>query len=124
MGHWLIYLGSAVVVIWGIAHIVPTRAVVAGFGPLSADNRRIISMEWVAEGLALTFIGVLMLVVALFAQPSDATAVLVLRLSAAMLVVMAAWTAIAGFATSIVPIKLCPFVLTAAAAAIAAGTLY
>ena len=123
MSQWLICLGSAIVVVWGISHIVPTRAVVSGFGELTADNRRIITMEWVAEGLALTFIGVLVLIVALVAQPNDATAVLVLRLSAAMLFIMAAWTAIAGFATSILPIKICPFVLTASGAAIIAGTL-
>ena len=123
MGQWLIYLGCAVVVIWGVAHIVPTRAVVAGFGVLSEDNRRIITMEWVAEGLALAFIGALALVVALVAEPGNAVAILVVRLSAAALVVFAGWTAIIGFATSVWPIKICPFVLTAAAAAIVAGTL-
>ncbi len=123
MGQWLITLGAAIVVAWGVAHIVPTRAVVKAFGELTADNRRIITMEWVAEGLALAFIGALALVVAIAAVPGDAIAVLVLRLAAAMLVVMAGWTAFIGFATSVMPIKICPFVLTAAAIAIWAGTL-
>jgi hypothetical protein len=33
--------------------------VVAGFGPLSEDNQINFTMEWVAEGLALAFVGVL-----------------------------------------------------------------
>lgn len=103
--------------------VIRNCAIASPFGELTADNRRIITMEWVAEGLALTCIGVLALVVALVAQPNDATAVLVLRLSAAMLFIMAAWTAIAGFATWILPIKICPFVLTVAGAAVIAGTL-
>ena len=53
----LLWSGGAVILIWGIAHIVPARAVVAGFGDLSYDNRKIILMEWVAEGLALSFFG-------------------------------------------------------------------
>jgi hypothetical protein len=53
----LIYLGAAILFVWGVAHIIPTRNVVAGFGPLSEDNRINITMEWVAEGLALAFVG-------------------------------------------------------------------
>ena len=29
----LLYLGAAILFIWGVAHILPTRNVVAGFGP-------------------------------------------------------------------------------------------
>ena len=53
----LLYLGATILIVWGIAHIIPTRNVVAGFGPLSEDNRINITMEWVAEGLALAFVG-------------------------------------------------------------------
>lgn len=118
---WLIYTGGAIVLAWGIAHIAPTRAVVAGFGPLSPDNRRIITMEWVAEGLGLAFVGVLVLVTAYVSGTGDATALLVYRLAAGALVVFALWTLIAGFRTSILPIRLCPAVLTVAAALLVAG---
>ena len=89
---WSLDLGAAIVVAWGIAHIVPTNAVVRGFGPISPDNRRIITMEWVAEGLALIFIGLITLIVAMSAAPGDATALLVFRLCAAALSVLAIWT--------------------------------
>lgn len=116
-------IGSVVIFAWGVAHIVPTRSVVAGFGSLSDDNHRIITMEWVAEGMTLAFIGVLSLIVALQSDPGDPTANLVLRISAAMLVVMAGWSALTGARTSVLPMKLCPIVKLISAALIVWGTL-
>ncbi len=116
-------IGSAIILIWGIAHIVPTKSVVAGFGELSIDNRRIITMEWVAEGMALAFIGVLSLAVAIWASPLQSTGVLVLRICAGMLLVMALWSALTGAKTSVLPMKLCPVVKTISAGLILAGTM-
>jgi hypothetical protein len=56
----LIYLGAAILFVWGVAHILPTRNVVAGFGPLSEDNRINITMKWVAERLVLAVAVVLL----------------------------------------------------------------
>ena len=53
----LLYSGSAFIAFWGIAHLFPTKSVVAGFGEISADNKRIITMEWIIKGIALIFIG-------------------------------------------------------------------
>jgi len=47
----LLYVGAGLITLWGIAHIAPTKAVVNGFGQIFQDNRRIITMEWIAEGL-------------------------------------------------------------------------
>jgi hypothetical protein len=58
-GAVLSYLGSFLVFGWGVAHLFPTADVVHGFGEISPDNRRIITMEWIIEGVALVFIGVL-----------------------------------------------------------------
>ena len=55
----LLYIGSALTLLWGTAHLFPTRNVVADFGEISTDNRHIITMEWIVEGVALIFIGVL-----------------------------------------------------------------
>jgi hypothetical protein len=111
----LIYTGCAVIFSWGIAHIIPTKAVVKGFGPLSADNRRIITMEWAAEGMALCFIGLLVLIVALAGGIENPVSVLVFRLASGMLIVMAVWTGLTGARTSIIPIKICPWVKIAVA---------
>lgn len=57
IGQILAYIGAAFVAFWGISHLFPTKNVVAGFGEISEDNRHIITMEWITEGLALIFIG-------------------------------------------------------------------
>ena len=118
----LLAVGSAIPILWGIAHIIPTRAVVAGFGELSPDNRRILTMEWVAEGLALVFLGVLPGLMLLTGATSGAGLV-VIRAVAVMLLVMAFWTRVTGARTSSVPMKLCPVVKTIAAACLLAGSI-
>ena len=52
-----LYLGSLFLLFWGIAHLFPTRSVVKGFEDISLDNKRIITMEWIIEGVSLIFIG-------------------------------------------------------------------
>ena len=111
----LLYAGSIVITLWGIAHIVPVKAVVTGFGPISADNRRIITMEWIAEGLVLCFIGLLVLFTTIGGGSQNLVSIIVYRASALMLMVMAGLTLLTGARTSIVPIKICPLVKTAVA---------
>lgn len=123
MDSFFVYVASVMIALWGIAHIIPTRNVVAGFGTLSADNRQIITMEWIAEGLALIFIGLLTLSITLSEGVESSGAVFVYRACAIMLVVMAGWTAMTGARTSIVPIKLCPFVKTGAALLLLLGSV-
>ena len=53
----LLYAGAALTTLWGIAHLFPTKSVVKGFGRLSADNKNILTMEWITEGIFLIFIG-------------------------------------------------------------------
>jgi len=111
----LLYIGSIAITVWGIAHIIPTQSVVNSFGSISEDNRRIITMEWAAEGLALCFIGVLVLLVTALGGARNTASVVVFGTSAAVLMIMAGWTALTGAKTSIIPIKICPFVKTAVA---------
>jgi hypothetical protein len=106
----LIFVGTAIITIWGIAHIVPTKSVVTGFGQISKDNKRIITMEWIAEGLTLCFIGLLVLFITITGGTRNPVSLNVYRASALMLVVMAILTAFTGARTSIVPIKICPAV--------------
>ena len=44
---------SALVGLWGVAHAIPTRQVLAGSEPVSSDNRRIIVQEWLAEAFTM-----------------------------------------------------------------------
>ena len=106
----MLYVGSVVIILWGIAHIIPTKSVVAGFGSLSLDNFRIITMEWVAEGMTLMFIGILVLAATWILGPSSPAAQMVFSAAAGMLFVMAVWSGFTGARTSILPMKACPFV--------------
>jgi hypothetical protein len=106
----LVSIGSMIITLWGIAHLLPTKSVVSGFGTISGDNRKIITMEWIAEGLTLCFIGLLVLLVTLYAGPQNLVSVLVYRITAWMLVAMAGLTFVTGAKTSITVIKVCPLV--------------
>jgi hypothetical protein len=116
----LLYGGAGVIFVWGAAHVAPTRGVVAGFGELSPDNKRIITMEWIAEGLTLCFVGVLVAATTLWAGGGAGRVVYVA--SAAFLVVLAGLSWSTGARTKILPMRLCPYVKTAVAAALVAGT--
>jgi hypothetical protein len=65
----LAYIVAALIAVWGIAHAVPTKRLVAGFAPITADNRRILTQEWLAE--SLTMWGMAALVVAVTATATD-----------------------------------------------------
>ncbi|MDD9944987.1 MAG: hypothetical protein OXU20_28345 [Myxococcales bacterium] len=122
MNHVLLYLGAGLPLLWGVAHLVPTRSVVSGFGAISEDNRRIITMEWIIEGVALIFLGVLVAVVTRI-DPQSAIARAVQVSSAAMLLVLAVISAFTGFRIAFLPFRICPFLFTTSALLILAGAL-
>jgi hypothetical protein len=118
----LLYLGSGLTLIWGVAHLFPTKSVVQGFGEISIDNRRIITMEWITEGLALIFIGVLVAAVTVI-DSSNVVSTAIYFISAIMLLVMALLSLFTGFKVRFLPFKLCPFIFTASAVLILIGGL-
>jgi hypothetical protein len=83
---------------------------VEGFGSLSEENRSIITMEWVAEGLALAFIGFLVLLITLLHGPGNPVSASVYRIAGVMLLIMAAWTGLTAGRKSVVFFKICPVV--------------
>jgi len=115
MNETLLYIGSIVIILWGIAHIIPTKAIVNGFGEISEDNRKVLTMELIAEGLTLIFLGVLPLLVTLSVGIQDRTAGIVYLACAAMLLVMAILTGMTGARTSTIWYKLCPAIKTVVA---------
>ncbi len=111
----MLLIGAIIIMLWGAAHLFPTRSVVKGFGEISLDNRRIITMEWIMEGLALVFMGLLVLLIALFGEEQSLAALIVCRVSAAALLVMAIVSFFTGARTAVLPMKLCPWVKMLAA---------
>jgi hypothetical protein len=110
MNVYLPYLGSLIIAGWGIAHIAATKPVVTGFGALSLDNRRVLVMEWVMEGVAFVFIGALVALVTALGRPGDLVTTLVYWVSALALLTMAAISFFTGARTSVLPMRLCPWV--------------
>lgn len=118
----LLLVASLVVAAWGVAHLVPTRSVVASFGTISVDNRRVLTMEWVAEGLTMLFVGVLVAAVTLIDGGNDAVAVLVDRLAAGLLAGIAVLTAVTGARTAVIWFRACPYVLAVCIALLLLGS--
>lgn len=123
MNEILLYIGAALAIVWGIAHLVPTKSVVKGFGEISRDNRLIITQEWMAEGIAIVFIGLLALLFTALEGAGNPASLIVYRASAVVLILIAALTAATGARTPVVPFKICPFLLTAVALLFLFGSL-
>jgi len=117
----LLYLGSSFLFFWGAAHLFPTKSVVKGFGDISLDNRRIITMEWIIEGLALMFIAAVVASVTYFDYAS-AISRTVYWLSFVMLNTLSVVSLFTGFKVNFLPYKLCPVIFTTASILIVTGS--
>ncbi len=121
LGTVLLYSGSAVVLIWGAAHFFPTGTIVRGFGSISEDNRRIITMEWLAEGVAMCYMGILSIAVTAIAGRTATASIVVYLCTAITLAVMAAMGWLTYARTPIIPMKLCPWIQSLSAVLLLAG---
>lgn len=120
MNSILLYLASAITCIWGIAHLFATKGVVNGFGDISMDNKRIITMEWIVEGIALISIASFV-AVATFIQPESQLASGIYGTAIGSLLVLAIVSLFTGFKISFLPFRLCPFIFTLSALLIGLG---
>lgn len=114
MGTAPAYVAAAVIAVWGLAHVIPTRQVVAGFGAIDADNRRIITQEWIAEGITMWGIAAFVIVATAVTGVGDIRA-WVYRVAAALLIAVGALTALTGARTRVAWFKVCPAVMAVAA---------
>jgi hypothetical protein len=106
----LVIIGGVLTAIWGVAHLFPTNSIVNGFGDISIDNRHIIRMEWINEGLTLIFIGLLVITVTLI-KSSDRKVIKAVYVSSfIMLVAMAIVSLFTGFQVDFLPYQLCPLI--------------
>jgi len=116
----LLYVASVLTGLWGIAHLFATRGVVAGFGELSADNRRIITMEWIVEGVAL--VSTAAFVAAATALDSQATvSSAVYAVAMTTLLALALVSLFTGFRVAFLPFRLCPIIFALSAVLIGLG---
>ena len=119
----LVYVGSSIIIAWGVAHLIPTGAIIRGFGEISEDNKKIMAMESIAEGLTLIFLGALPLVFTILSGPQGKPADIVYLACAVMLLVMAVLTLLTGSLTSQIPYKICPVIKTAVAVLFILGSV-
>jgi hypothetical protein len=120
LGSVGLYVASGLTALWGIAHLFATRGVVAGFGEISLDNRRVITMEWIVEGVALIAIGAFVATAtAVGAGSGVATGVNLVAIAA--LVVLAVVSLFTGFRVAFLPYRLCPFIFGLSAVLIGLG---
>jgi hypothetical protein len=121
-GRILIYVGAAITIIWGIAHLFPTKSVVKGFGDISNDNKNIITMEWIIEGVALIFIGFIV-AGSTFIGVDHKVSVFIFFSSSLVLIVLALISLFTGFKVNFLPFKLCPVIFSTSALLIMVGWL-
>jgi putative effector of murein hydrolase LrgA (UPF0299 family) len=57
LGLVLRVVGSLVIIVWGVAHMLLLRTILRGLGAVSPESRRIVIATWIGEGLALIFVG-------------------------------------------------------------------
>ena len=118
--NFLLYLAAILTTGWGVAHLFPTKNVVKGFGNISLDNQRVIAMEWINEGAALIFIGVLTAAVTLVNPASPVTRT-VYWLAIVMLNTLSIISLFTGFRVKFLPYRLCPIIFSGSSLLILAG---
>lgn len=110
MSDMLLYLAAVALAGWGGAHLVKTGAVMDGFGPMPPDHRRVFTMEWIMEGLALIFIAALAVAMA-WGEPTSAGRV-VLWICVVMLNAMSVVSLATGARVDFIAYRLCPVIFT------------
>jgi len=120
MNTIVLHIAAGLTAVWGVAHLLATRGVVRGFGEITPDNRRIITMEWIVEGVALISI-------AAFTVAGTVTGygvsgpLPVFAVAVGTLLVLAIVSLFTGFRVAFLPFRLCPFIFGASAALIVWG---
>ena len=123
MATVLALLGAGVVALWGVAHVIPTRNVLAGFAPISVDNRRVLLQEWLVEAVTMWGIAALVIVSTVVGGAASEVTAWVYRVAAALLVALAVVTALTGARTTVIWFKICPVLLTSSAVLLLVASL-
>ena len=119
----LALLGAGVVALWGVAQVIPTRNVLAGFAPITVDNRRVLLQEWLVEAVTMWGIAALVIVSTVVGGAASEVTAWVYRVAAALLVALAVVTALTGARTKVIWFKICPVLLTSSAVLLLVASL-
>ncbi|MDH3698867.1 MAG: hypothetical protein OEQ81_09390 [Flavobacteriaceae bacterium] len=122
MNQIFLIVGGATSLLWGVSHLFPTKNVVNGFGDISVDNKYIITMEWIIEGVSLIFLGILTIFLAVTDSRNEIS-IIVFWFVIAMLIVLAIISLFTGFRVNFLPYKLCPFIFLFSALCVFLGIM-
>jgi len=122
LAQFFLYTAAVFTAIWGVAHLFPTASVVKGFGEISQDNKYIVYMEWITEGIALIFTGLLVGGTTFLGQDT-VVSTFVYLLSSFFLIMLALISLFTGFKINFLPFKLCPFIFGLSALLIITGMI-
>jgi hypothetical protein len=120
MNEAFLFVAAGLTGVWGLAHLGATKGVVAGFGDISVDNRRVITMEWITEGVALLSVAALVAVVTAIDRTSNVASG-AFAVAIATLAVLAVVSLFTGSRVRFLPYRLCPPIFALSAALIALG---
>ncbi|MHC4184276.1 MAG: hypothetical protein ACYSR0_13095 [Planctomycetota bacterium] len=120
VNYVLLYSGALLPFVWGISHLFTTRSVVKGFGEISLDNKRIITMEWIIEGVAHIFIGAVVASVT-YIDYTNTISKAIYWISFVMLNTLSVISYFTGFKINFLPFKLCPVIFTSSSILILVG---
>lgn len=120
-GEVIIYIGSFLLFGWGTSHLFPTRNIVRNFGEISEDNKRIITMEWIIEGISLIFIGFLTALITFLDSKSNVSQAVYWTMFC-ILNILSLVSLFTGFRNSFIVYKLCPFIFSGSSILIIIGS--
>ncbi len=123
INYILFYLGGAIPLIWGIAHLFPTKSVVEGFGEINLDNKHIITMEWIIEGVSLIFIGIIVIGTTMIGSINNLSNFIYLS-AIFVLIILTIVSLFTGYKINYLPFKLCPFLFSLSAILLILGLVF
>jgi uncharacterized membrane protein len=118
----LIIVGAILTMIWGISHLFPTKNIVKDFGEISKDNKNIITMEWLIEGVTLIFVGLVVILVTLIDAGESTVSQWVYLSCSIFLFSLAILSLFTGAKVNFIVFKLCPVIFTVSGVLILLGT--
>ena len=116
----LLYTSGILILFWGITHFPPTAITVRDFGDITFNNKLIITMEWIVEGLTLLFLGILIIAVTKIDAESKLARAVYLLITG-MLFSLAILSILTRFRIDFLPFKLCPVIFSTSAVLILVG---
>ena len=123
MATILAYIAGAVVAVCGVAHAVPASQDLAGFEPITTDNRRVVLQEWLAEAFTMWGLAAVVIVATAVGETHSDVRMWIYRIAAMLLVALGTLTALTGARTPVVWFKICPALLAGSAALLLTASL-